>query len=149
MEEALNVKTMWTIWEWLVISWLPLSLFMGIAVADGKFGQKRTWKSFYVPHHPDDCFADKGYRCAHWRSLPFVSTEHSVWHSTLYLPDPVLFYWKLRNLHDNLDRVWDTEHDYPRDLREVRDSAYCERDARFHRLCQVLLIVTEPTSAES
>ena len=28
MEEALNVKTMWTIWEWLVISWLPLGPFL-------------------------------------------------------------------------------------------------------------------------
>ena len=50
-----------------------------------------------------------------------------------YLPDPMLFCWKRRNLHDNLVRVWATEHDYPLDLREVRHSAYCERDVSLFR----------------
>ena len=50
-----------------------------------------------------------------------------------YLPDPMLFCWNLRNLHDNLVRVLATEHDYPRDLREERHSAYCERDVSLFR----------------
>ena len=139
MEEALSVQTMWTICERLLISWLPLGPFMAIPVLvrTESLVQNELRSPFMcriiqmIASRTKDTDAFSEGVC---EGVCRLNPRNTLSDTRLfYLPDPMLFCWKLRNLHDNLVRVWATEHDYPRDLREVRHSAYCERDVSLFR----------------